>query len=232
LSEFGHLQSGFSHVPGGALYNNRSIFSYHIYCADTNRQGEPSDEFLCELMEDWWFDIFVNDYKRIGGGGFLTEWGNMPNGPIDIETINFMTSQTDRLLQSWTWWQFKSFNDITTTGQGTSESFYDEKGNLQLEKVKALSRSYAYAIAGIPTKMSFDPSTKLFQLSYIVNINATDSTEIYVNSNWHYPKGVTVSIKPDAQAAWKWLRSNRIQITHGPQIKDRQMLSVTIEPVP
>lgn len=35
---------------------------------------------------------------------------------------------------------------------GTTESFYDENGNLQEVKVKALARPYAYAICGTPLK--------------------------------------------------------------------------------
>jgi len=52
-------------------------------------------------------------------------------------------------FRSWTYWQFKYYHDITTAANpGTTESFYDEYGNLQVNKVKALSRPYAYAICG------------------------------------------------------------------------------------
>jgi hypothetical protein len=48
---------------------------------------------------------------------------------------DWMTGEADRRLQSWAWWQFKSYHDITTSGIGTSESFYDENGNLMINKV-------------------------------------------------------------------------------------------------
>lgn len=54
-------------------------------------------------------------------------------------------------FRSWTYWQFKYYHDITTAANpGTTESFYDENGGLQVNKVKALARPYAYAICGQP----------------------------------------------------------------------------------
>ena len=52
-------------------------------------------------------------------------------------------------MLGWSYWQFKKFQDITTaTKPGAAESFYTEDGKLELNKVKALSRTYAQAIAG------------------------------------------------------------------------------------
>ena len=62
--------------------------------------------------------------------------------------------------------QFKLFQDLTTAGP--TESLYDQNGNLEIAKVKALSRTYAQAIAGVPISMIFDPNTSHFHLSYQV----------------------------------------------------------------
>ncbi len=40
--------SGFTHGPGGPTYNNRSVVSYHIYCAPTDRQGNPRNIYECD----------------------------------------------------------------------------------------------------------------------------------------------------------------------------------------
>lgn len=54
--------------------------------------------------------------------------------------------------KGWSYWQFKKFQDITTaTSPATTESFYTEDGELEINKVRALSRSYAQAIAGNAT---------------------------------------------------------------------------------
>eukprot|EP01123_Difflugia_compressa_P004860 TRINITY_DN16376_c0_g1_i1.p1 TRINITY_DN16376_c0_g1~~TRINITY_DN16376_c0_g1_i1.p1 ORF type:complete len:164 (+),score=21.45 TRINITY_DN16376_c0_g1_i1:30-494(+) len=153
----------------------------------------------------------------------------MPNNITDVEAINYMTMEADSYLQSWTWWQFKSFHDITTTGLGTSESFYDENGNLQEMKVKALSRTYAYAISGMPTVMSFDPNTATFQLQYNA-FKLSLPTEIYLNEKYYYPQGYTVTTTPVSGLSWKEIGINRIAIVHGPQIEQGQNIHITITP--
>jgi len=90
LIDYIHTSIGFDHVPGGEIYNNRSVFSFHIYCGLVNRKGEPSNDLLCEAIEDWYYLGYIQDYMRIGGGGFLTEWGAMPQNTIDISSINLM----------------------------------------------------------------------------------------------------------------------------------------------
>jgi hypothetical protein len=60
---------------------------------------------------------------------------------------------------------------------------------LQENKVKTLSRTYAQAIAGKPTTMSFDTSSKAFLLQYNYNPLASGPTEIYLNEAFHYPNG-------------------------------------------
>ncbi len=57
----------------------------------------------------------------------------------------------------WAYWQFKKYQDLTTASiPATTESFYTEDGELEMNKVRALSRSYAHAIAGILLSIIFD----------------------------------------------------------------------------
>jgi hypothetical protein len=57
----------------------------------------------------------------------------------------------------WAYWQFKKYQDLTTAASpATTESFYTEDGELEMNKVRALSRSYAHAIAGILLIIIFD----------------------------------------------------------------------------
>jgi hypothetical protein len=54
------------------------------------------------------------------------------------------------IYSGWSYWQFKKYQDLTTTTRpATAESFYTEDGQLEINKVRALSRSYGQAIAGI-----------------------------------------------------------------------------------
>ena len=45
----------------------------------------------------------------------------------------------------WTYWQFKSFNDISMASQNKLEGYYTPDGEIQMAKVKALSRPYVMA---------------------------------------------------------------------------------------
>jgi Glycoside hydrolase family 5 C-terminal domain len=74
-----------------------------------------------------------------------------------------------------------------------SESFYFANGTLNEAKVKVLSRTYATAINGMPSSMTFDRVTGRFELTYEVDQSTQPATvEIYVNSALHYPNGVLV----------------------------------------
>lgn len=54
----------------------------------------------------------------------------------------------------------------TQSRPATVESFYDDSGNLNSNKVKALSRTYAYAISGVPVDTKFNPTNGHFSLEY------------------------------------------------------------------
>ena len=72
------LGPGFSQVPGGQGYQNRSVFSWHYYCqfldkADTSPKGILTEVF-CDLF--WGPSAFSTVEKRVqelGGGQMLTE---------------------------------------------------------------------------------------------------------------------------------------------------------------
>jgi len=59
-----------------------------------------------------------------------------------MNEINAVVDACDEVLASWTYWQFKTFGDLTTTAGDTSEGFYEWDGSLQTNKAKALSRTY------------------------------------------------------------------------------------------
>ena len=73
--------------------------------------------------------------------------------PPEITRITGITDQMQLHFRSWTYWQFKYYNDITAlVNPGYIEAFYDKEGHLQERKIKALARPYAYAICGTPIR--------------------------------------------------------------------------------
>jgi hypothetical protein len=95
--------------------------------------------------------------------------------------------------------------------------------------VKALSRTYAYAIAGEPISMHFDPSSAYFVLVYKKSNSVKGTTEIYLNQEFWYPDGFQVSIVPPQAASWTQHEYNRIRIIHAPNIPSGQQITVIIK---
>lgn len=100
-----------------------------------------------------------------------------------------------RYFRSWTYWQFKYFDDITTAASpGTTESFYDVHGNLQENKVKALARPYAYAICGRPVQEKFHGG--IYYLSWVADRDCFNkNTEIFLSTAFHFPIGYKAEFK-------------------------------------
>jgi endoglycosylceramidase len=220
--------AGFTAGPGGPAYNDRQVLSYHIYCGPGYSDGTPRYVILCDAENTYMYSNNVNQYKSLGCGGFLTEFGAMGNETNAISSISYLTSLADEHFQSWTYWQYKYFNDITTAGPG--ESFYGADGNLETGKVKALSRTYARAIAGQALSMIFDDSTGRFSLAYTLNTTISLPTEIYLNEALYYPKGYTVLLSPPNVATWTSPEKNIINVKPLGSASNGASLFVAISP--
>ena len=85
----------------------------------------------------------------------------------DVDLIRMTIDPADERAQSWAYWSFKSFDDITTTGDagGGGESLYNKDGSVQDGKLRTLTRAYARAIAGRPTKIKFENASGEEQLT-------------------------------------------------------------------
>jgi len=218
--------TGFSGGPGGVNFNDRQAYSYHIYCGGTDSEGNPRRIIECDGIDLLFYEMTLRDVKQLGGGAFMTEFGAMGEAKTSEEAIRFLTFLADSNLQSWAYWQYKYFNDLTTSGSG--EGFYDQKGELEEAKVRELSRTYAFAIAGIPRVVEFDPNTSIFRLSFTINRAITAPTEIYLNEDWYYPKGYEVVVSPLGRLSWKSPAKNFIQVTPNASVQDGAQVSVVI----
>ena len=187
--EGGVFGSGFNRVPGGDAYRDKSILSYHYYCwafeFGTTSIPQGLKRVICDkLLGPKVFETITKDLQKTGGGSFLTEFGECePDGnPNSTQTVecNFVMSQTDKHLQSWTYWD---------------SQFFDATGNVNWNIAKAFARPYARAIAGVPTLMNFDPRTKIFNMTYTLNTAIKGPTEI-IAPRLQYPMGVNILVSP------------------------------------
>ncbi|EKX55197.1 hypothetical protein GUITHDRAFT_46636, partial [Guillardia theta CCMP2712] len=196
--------TGLSAGPGGAEYNDRQVFSYHMYCFYNTRDGQPANTELCNAYFDKYLsNVIEGDLEKLSVAGFLTEWGAMiDDGPVDSAMADKIGEITDRHAQSWTYWQFKSYHDPTTQAMepdGTvEEGFYNQTdGSLREGKVRLIARTYPQQVAGNISSYSFEPSTGNFQLTFSSSGVEGDATVIFASGKWFYPLGVEVQVTPE-----------------------------------
>jgi endoglycosylceramidase len=193
---------GFNHSPGGDLYRNRSVLAYHVYLPP-------------ELSVENAFRARMVEVQKLGCGAFCTE-------TAEREAFYY----ADQYMQSWLMWAYKEFADWN----GTFPGFWYDDGTLNNDTIKWVSRTYASAIAGVGKSMKFDNSTYIFNLQYNIKKSCKLPTEIYLNEDYFYPRGYTVTISPTNVAQWKSPEKNKIYVTASSNTLDGQLISVTINP--
>lgn len=193
-----YWQNGFTQGPGGVDYNDRQALSYHVYCPTDN--GSAAKVLACNILDDYFFSLRVKDAARLGVPMMMTEFGASEDVKSDLAVLEAVAKQADKYQQSWMYWQFKYFQDLTTcTPQG--ESLYQDDGTVCMDKLKILSRTYPQAVAGAIRSYTFNVATGTFDLSFNpTSRSAGDITEIYVNHDLTYPHGMRVVLSSDDQS--------------------------------
>jgi len=239
--------TGFAEGPGGAAYNDRQLLSYHAYCPLVASNGQPANKLLCDRYYQRYMEsIVTGDLAKLKTAGFLTEWGALVDaGALDADEANTLTGLADELIQSWTYWQFKSYHDPTTQAMqrngSVREGLYDTfSGRLLDDKVALLARTHPQAVAGAIRSFSFDPSSKVFEMlfaaagpgqhrSAAAAAAAAAGTRIYASSRWHYVNGVDVTVMP-AGKAFASVEGDIVSIQLTPACSKGELLAVRITP--
>ncbi|CAF3853837.1 unnamed protein product [Rotaria sp. Silwood1] len=226
------LQTGFKEGPGGVDYNNRQAFSYHVYCINVTKQGDQNSDVVCDIDDALLISLRYEEAKKKKFGGMmLTEFGAVSNSTEGIKEISRITGLADAFLQSWSYWQFKQYQDLTTAQRPTTtESFYNEVGELEINKVRALSRSYAQAIAGDPINMLFEPATSRFQLVFNVKTDIHQPTIIYINEDLNYPYGNDINVSPVNSLTWTCTSRNYYEFLPVASTKNGTTITILITP--
>lgn len=200
--------------PGGKDFADREALAFHLYCPPN------SNEILCDGIIDlaWaWLNRTKTKMTEGTHASIMTEFGSVGDQDSDVRLLNKLTSAADHFLQSWFYWTYRSYGDITTQNPST-ETFFHPNGSIQELKVKALSTTYPHAVAGAADSISFrmDRSTGDFELNYTTiagepntsecNHSSWDSklekscadstsTEIFLNEKMWYPTGFHVRLQ-------------------------------------
>lgn len=72
----------------------------------------------------------AGNIKHLGTGSFLTEFGALPNTAFAESELNDLLHRAENHLQSWSYWQFKGYNDFTTASSMAEEGIFNDDGSL------------------------------------------------------------------------------------------------------
>ena len=108
--------AGFTKVPGGETYRNRSVLSYHYY--------EPPD-----FNKKFQFEVRMEDLARLKCAGFLTELLTVGNTPKDVSDRLALFDLCDQHKQSWMGWLYKPYGCDKTHYGCITDSLHDGTGN-------------------------------------------------------------------------------------------------------
>ena len=218
LFAHGVVGSGFTKVPGGNEYKDRSVLSYHYYCSSLG-----GDQKICnDLVGPQIMNTVLEDVCQTGGSTFMTEFGGLSADSCTSGECSAVMDLADQYLQSWMLWPG------ITTHDGVATEEYQA----------ILSRSYARAIAGTPECMRYETDSGDFVLRFKIDATITAPTEIFVGAKAlsdgklvvETSPGLTYSIAPQGNLVevsasdpsvnnqTGWVRVYRQGSAHGPQL--------------
>eukprot|EP00128_Syssomonas_multiformis_P014358 Colp12_sorted_trinity150504_noHs@8228 len=224
------FSSGFTSGPGGQEYFDREVLGFHVYCPLLDPNGDPRSKLVCDFYDHRKVAMRTKDGKRLGGGSFMTEFGAVSGRTAGAKEITELADLADEYATSWAYWMFKLYDDMTT--QSDQESLFYPNGTLEFEKTRALVRSYAHAIQGVPVHQKFDAATGHFTLTYTANQEIMRPTEIYLSS-FYYQNGHKVTVVPHTAATWelKTTDKNRLMVYLAPETKSSTPVTITVAPL-
>jgi endoglycosylceramidase len=149
---------GDTNIP--PLGDSSTGFSFHVYCT---AGGGP----VCDGFNERVFQNAEKHSAATGDALMVSEFG----ATDDLATIRSNIAQADHHMVSWEYWHYCECQDPTTTGSGTQAVVVDPAlpptgSNVKEAKLDVLSQPYPQLVAGTPQGWSFDPSTRVFQLTY------------------------------------------------------------------
>ena len=168
--------------------------SWHVYCLI------PTGP-LCPTQEETTFANSDQQAVTTGDALLMSEFG----ATDDDTVIEREVEEAEAHLQGWIYWAWAG-SDPTTSGGGGAQSVIINQmlpptdDNLKQDKLDVLARPFPQPVAGTPLSIGFNPTTKVFQLSYTTarvdgggNFSKTAQTRIFLPTR-HYPNGYTANI--------------------------------------
>jgi endoglycosylceramidase len=173
-------------------------FSFHVYCLP-GAFGGPTGE-ACQEAEDLPFQNADTRADETGDALLMTEFG----ATDDLATLRRIIDLSDQHMVGWLEWHYCGCGDPTTQAALNAQALVKDphkppRGkNVKHAKLRVLERPYPQAVAGTPTGFGYDPSTKVFDLTYAAAgprgaaLPLRLKTRVYVPPS-RYPDGYAVA---------------------------------------
>jgi len=179
----------------GSMAFPRLVLNFHDYCFLHVPNGPEPPDFgsTCGPLEKFVFT--QHDQERAtdssteqpgGPSWLLTEFG----ATTDTADLTRITADANANLVGWIYWQWINYDD--PTGSHSSALWPPRKETAA--QFHVLAETYASAVAGTPTSMTFDPTTGAFDLHYRSDPKITAPTVIAVPLSTHYPHGYCLKV--------------------------------------
>ena len=122
---------GFEKPPGGEIGSTSHVLNDHTYCCqmggDPCASGEPDVKLADECLA-WHrkrLGTRAKDAERLGIPYHVTEFGACLTEEPCTQEITQVCDVADTFLVGWAYWQFKYYEDLTTSAGTGSEGFYN-----------------------------------------------------------------------------------------------------------
>jgi endoglycosylceramidase len=125
------LPVGFKTPPGGEIGSVNHVLNDHTYCCQMGSEvcatGEPSVDLAAECYE--WHEKRIGtrkaDADRLGVPLIISEFGACLTEAPCTQEIRQVCEVADEHLAGWAYWEFKNYEDLTTSAGTGSEGFYN-----------------------------------------------------------------------------------------------------------
>jgi len=175
----------------------RAGFSFHVYCLEG---GGGFTSRVCAVNEAMVFENADEHVERTGDAALVTEFG----ASDDLVDTRRVIDLADEHMVGWQYWHYCDCDDPTTVGPGVQSVVIDPSrpprgNNVKRQKLKLLARPFPQAVAGTPTRFSFEPDTGVFELEYStkapdgVRLPRRALTEIRV-PHINFPDGYSIQV--------------------------------------
>jgi len=185
---------------------DRIVYFPHFYSVEQDIFGGYSGQ---TTFVDIWSTNRTREQERFGSPTVIGEFGMAAAMKGWEPYLDAILQMADQSTSGWAYWSY----EITDPGDPATWGLSDHEGD-ETPQVDHLVRTYARAVAGHPTAMSFDPGTGVFSLTF-TETGVDAPSEIFVPAGRRYGGGWVVECSDD-DGTWT--------STWDP---DRQILSVS-----